>query len=317
MALNLTTTKLLMLTLAAFRTRVPQLRSISTDFSDGTLRLGETVKAHIPTIPTVGTYDATTGYRNGAVEARSLLADVDVVVDSHKHVTLKWKHLTAIADQKTVIEPLIGNAAYALGKAMLDSVLAKVLAANASYKVEEVIANVDRDTLAACRKLMNANGASAEGRVIIGNSDFVGNFGDDQRISSKLYSGQQTEANAYSHWQNVEGFRDIWEYPDMPANGEDLMGVALEPRAIALRAGIPDATFNLAKSLGIPSVANTEVMTDPETGFSLLAINWQEPGTFDLNCTLVSIWGSAVGRQGGDAGAVTDKALVRFVDTTP
>lgn len=313
---TLTTAKILMLTLAAFRTRVPQLRALSTDFSDGTLRLGETVKAHVAAIPTVGTYDAATGYRNGAVEARSLLEDVDVLVDQHKHVTLKWKHLTAIEDQKKVTDLLIGNAAYALGKAMLDSVLAKITVANASFKVESPVADVDRTTLGAARKVMNANGASPVGRVILGNSDFVGNFGDDQRISSKLYSGQQTEENAYAHWQNVEGFREIWEYPDMPANAQDLMGVAFEPAGICLRAGLPDATFNLARELGIPAVASTEVMTDPDTGFSLLAINWQEPGTFDLNCTLVSIWGSAVGRQGGDAGAVTDKAIVRFVDTT-
>lgn len=317
MSLTLTTSRILMLTLAAFRQRVPQIAALSTDFSEGPLRLNETVIAHIPAIPTVGTYDADTGYRNGSQEARSLLVDVPVTVDQHKHVTLKWKHLTAIADQKTVIEPLIGNAAYALGKAMLDSVLAKILVANSSYKVEKAVASVDRDTLSAARKIMNANGAAEVGRVVIGNTDFVGNFGDDQRITSKLYSGQQTEENAYAHYQNVEGFRHIWEYPGFPANGQALMGVAFEPSAIALKAGIPDATFNLAAELGIPAVASTEVMTDPDTGFSLLAINWQEPGTFDLNCTLVALWGSAVGKQGGDAGTVTDKGLVRFVDTTP
>jgi hypothetical protein len=55
-------------------------------------------------------------------------------------------------------------------------------------------------------------------------------------------------------------------------------------------------------------------MSDPETGFTLLAINWQSPGTFDLNLTLAAVWGSAVGKQGGSADAITDKAALRFVD---
>ena len=313
---TLSATRILQETLEAFRTRVPMLGAMSTNFDDRPIRLGETVKAHITTLPTASTWDANTGYANGANEARSLMEDVDVVVDQHRFVTIKWGHINNITDQKDSITHMASNAAYVLGKAMVDSILAKVTAANISYNVGVLDAEADRETLRDARKLMNENGAAPLGRVIIGNSDFTGAFGDDPRIASRDYSGQQTEADAFAHWRNIEGFGDIWEYPDFPANAHDLIGVAFESRAICLRAGLPDHTFNLAQQLGIPAIANTEVVTDPDTGFSLLGITWQQPGTFELATTLAAVWGSAVGKQGGDAGTITDKAALRFVETT-
>ena len=314
MATTLSTTKILQDVLKSFRVQVPALRALSTDFGSDSLRLGETVLAHIPTLPSTSTWDNDTGYANGSQTARSLMVDVPVVVDSHKFVTLQWKHINNIADQKDSVAQMVSNAAYVLGKAMLDSVLAKFLAANVSRAETVALADVDRETLKNARKKMNLAGAAAEGRVILGNSDFIGALGDDPLIASKDYSGQLTEANAYAHYRNLEGFRDIWEYPEFPDNDEDLMGIAFEPRAVALRAGIPDHTFDLAGQLGVPEIGSHEIMADPDTGFSLLAINWQSPGTFDLNLTLAAIWGSAVGKQNGSANAITDKAALRFVD---
>lgn len=314
MATTLSTSKILALTLASFKKKLPMLSAFSTDFRSDPVKLDETVIAHIPTIPSVGTWDNSTGYANGGQTARSLMVDVPVLVDQHKHVTLRWDHINNIKDQKESVDEMVGNAAYALGKAMLDSVLAKFVAANVSRSVTTLWENVDRETLKDARKLMNTAGAASEGRVVIGNTDFIGQFGDDQRISSRDYSGQNVEGNAYAHYMNVEGFAHIWEYPDMPHNSENIMGVALEPRAVAIRAGVPDATFDLAAKLGIPSIANTEIMSDPDTGLTLMAINWMTPGTFNLNLTITAIWGSAVGKQGGSADAICDKAALLFID---
>lgn len=317
MSTTLTATKILALTLASFRKQLPMLHAMSTDFGAEPLRLGESATAHIPSLPTISTWDATTGYGNGANSARGLMVDVPVTVDSHKFVTLEWGHINNITDQKDSIDQMVSNAAYVLGKAMLDSILAKFVAANVSRSVSSLWEDADRETLKAVRKLMNIAGAASEGRVIIGNTDFIGQLGDDARIASNDFSGQRTEASAYAHYRNVEGFRDIMEYPDLPANAENIMGIAFEPRAVALRAGIPDHTFDLAKALGVPSVANTEVMTDPDSGFTLLAITWMTPATFKLNLTLAAVWGSAVGKQAGSASTICDNAACLLIDAAP
>jgi hypothetical protein len=89
---------------------------------------------------------------------------------------------------------------------------------------------------------------------------------------------------------------------------ENISGIFFEPAAIALRAGIPAATNELAAQLGIPTSMAMEAMTDPNSGFSLAMMKWQQPGTANLYISPASIWGSSVGRQAGAAGAITDKA---------
>jgi len=97
------------------------------------------------------------------------------------------------------------------------------------------------------------------------------------------------------------------------AGYENLSIAAFEPRAIALRTGLPDHPFDLARSLGIPNIAGVDVVTDPDTGLSLMGIRWMKPGTFDLKLTMTLLWGSSVGRQGGSAGNITDKGGHRVV----
>lgn len=394
---TLTVPKLLKGTIAGFKKRAPFLKAMSTDFTAEPLTLGNTITGHIRILPTASTYDANNGgYKAGANEGRSLLVDIPLKVDNHKHVTLKWSHLNSIADEKDSLEQALDDAGYVLAKAMADSVLAKAHSGNLSYSVTESAANVDRDTLGAARKLMNSNGAAVTGRVVLGSSDFCETLDADPRIASRDYYAQQTEGDALLHLRNVAGFRDVWEYPDLPANPvtgsvvvataatniltpvgdvpppgskvrftttttlpgglsaattyyvlagtaatnfkvsatyngteiditdtgtgthsfagyENIQAIAFEPRLIALTTGIPDHTFDVAAKLGIPKIASAEVMTDPDTGFTLMAISWMEVGTFDLYVTIVSLWGSAVGRQNGTGGAITDKAGVRFI----
>jgi hypothetical protein len=99
------------------------------------------------------------------------------------------------------------------------------------------------------------------------------------------------------------------------AGYENLAGAFFEPRAIIIRTGLPDHPFEVAQALGIPSIAGVDVVTDPDTGLSLMGIRWMQPGTFDLKLTMTLMWGTAVGRQAGAAGAICDKAGHRLVTT--
>ena len=76
---------------------------------------------------------------------------------------------------------------------------------------------------------------------------------------------------------------------------------------------LPEDPSQLARSLGVPSISATDVVTDEETGLSLMGITWQDPGTFDLYYTVVIMYGAAAGKQGGSAGALTDYAGHRLI----
>jgi hypothetical protein len=313
---TLTATEILSDVMGPFKQFLPMLNSFSTRLTAEKVALNGSLIGHIRTLPTASTYDAAQGgYKNGATSAAGLLTDIPITVDQHPHVPIKITHLTNIAAQKNVYQDNIADAAYVLAKAVLQNVLAKVVAANVSQKTTEAIVETDRDTLGGIRKAMNLLAGGSFPRAGIVNSDVFESLDADPRIASRDYYGQQTGGSPLGHLVNVAGFRDIWEYPDMPANAENLSGFFFDPRAVALVTGLPDHNDQLARALGLPTVMKTEVVTDPETGLSFMGLMWQEQGTLDIYMTVTLLFGSVVGKQavGNAAGVATDYAGHRLV----
>lgn len=131
------------------------------------------------------------------------------------------------------------------------------------------------------------------------------------RVSDTTFKVGSSLANALAG--TVVDITDAGTGTHTVSGYENLTGAFFEPRAIAIRTGLPDHPFSLAQSLGIPNIAGVDVVTDPDTGLSLMGIRWMKPGTFDLKLTMTLLWGSAVGRQGGSAAGITDKAGQRLV----
>jgi hypothetical protein len=395
MATTLSTTLILQKTLAAYRTLFPFMGRMGTAFDDSPLRYLDTVKAHIRTLPSATSYDGTTGYQVNGNSARSLLTDVPITVDNHKHVPILFEHLNLIKDQKDVYEGAIADAAYVLGKAMVDSVLAKVKSSNISYGETATTANSDLDVIANITTTMNTNGAMPMGRIGLVSSAVAQALELDTRVQSRDYYGITTGESSLRVFRNVGGFAAIYEYPDLPGNNaatqtftaattdictatahgfqtgdrvrvsstttlpaglsaattyyviyltantfklatsdanatagtaiditdtgtgthsivgyENVTGLFFSPESIAIRAGVPSQTSELAATLGIPQTMLMEKLSDPTSGFSLGLMKWQAAGTGDLWISPTSIWGSAIGRQAGTAGAITDKGAL-------
>ena len=68
-----------------------------------------------------------------------------------------------------------------------------------------------------------------------------------------------------------------------------------DPRAICLATRLPSDSTDLARSLGVPNIADTTAVTDPESGLSFLGIMHMQPGTLDLFLTVTVLYGSTVG----------------------
>lgn len=317
MATTLTSAEILQDVLDAFKVNVPALNRMGTDFRIGTLKLDKKYTAHIVGLPTVQNYVAGSGgYKNGAQSARGLMTDVDVTVNTHKHVPLKWEYINMIKDDKAAYEKAIRNAGYVLAKALIDSICAGFTVANFSQNSIFTAANSDVDMLIDIGGDMNIAGANNEGRVLLINTDVANTLSADSRITSREFVGAVQGGNSYRRWANTYGFADILEYPSLPSNSENMIGMAFESRAFALVAGAPDDHSELASQLGIPAVQNTEMVTDPETGLTMAAVSWQEQGTNDLYWSPTILWGLAFGKQGGSNGAITDYAGHRLMSAS-
>lgn len=300
---------------SAIAVQAPLLTRVAGEFTAEPLKKGQQAIAHIAQRPTVSDYDYAdaAGYGAGATEANTLVEDRTVTISSHKHAPIKVSYLQALQDQKQVYQAVLAEAAAAIGKAIVDDGLAQILAANFSESTTETIANTDRDTLGAVRTAMNKVGAATSGRTAIFNSDAFESLDADPRIASRDYYGQQTGGQPLGMLRNVAGFEQVMEYPDLPTNAENLSGFAMDPRAMAIKTGLPNDIESIRQQTGAPAAANFETITDPDTGLTLLGITWQQPGTFHIFMSVTLMWGWSVGSAGGSAGDIADYCGHRII----
>lgn len=316
MALTLSTAQILELVMDAFKVRLPFLATaFATDFSDEKAKLNQTVNARIAGLPSVQDYDATSGYKPNAADAKTLLDDVPVTINQHKHVPIKLDFLDAAStvNQINLLEEATMNCGYVLAKSIVDYCLGLVVAANFSQSTTSIVANSDLDLLVSVREALNGIGANTMGRFGIVGSGVMSTLTTDSRIASGDYHGQMIGDDALGHLRGIQGFSNIWEYPDMPANAENLSAFFGTKESVVLATRVPNDTSEIAKAAGIPQVASFETMTDEDTGLTLLGIKWIEQGTFDLYCTVSVMYGAVAGKQGGTAGDKTDYAGHRVV----
>lgn len=106
---------------------------------------------------------------------------------------------------------------------------------------------------------MNVVNGGALPRAGIVNSDVFETLDSDTRIISRDVYGQATGGVPLGHLTNVKGFSDVWEYPGLPSNAQNLSGFFFDPRAVAVVFGLPDHNFNLAEELGLPMVMKQEI----------------------------------------------------------
>lgn len=216
---TLTVEEILADVLDAFKVRVPALNRMGRDFRTGGLKLGQSYKAHIAGIPTVGDYDENSGgYQAGAQSARALLTDVPITVDKHKKVSLKWQHLNSIADKKQEYDKVIANAGYALAKAVILDILTKVSRRTLTNQTIEAEVSSDYDVIEAIRSDMNLAGASDMGRFGIVNTAVASALHLDERVLSGDYRGQMDGASALRVFRNLAGFEEVFEWPELPTN---------------------------------------------------------------------------------------------------
>lgn len=215
---TLTTGEILADVMDAFKTRVPALNRMGTDFVSGVLKLNQTYTAHIAGIPTVSSYDTTTGYANGATAARGLLTDVPVTVSNHPTCPLKWLHLDNIKDKKREYTKVIGNAGYALAKDMIDDIGTGLNTRNFTNEIVVATANFDYDELMKITGQANGQGMMSTGRTLLVNTAVANVLFADERLISKDYSGQLVGGDGIRRAVNVGGFAEIIEWPEMPSN---------------------------------------------------------------------------------------------------
>ena len=311
LAVTLSVPEILLDVLDAFKLELFPLTGFSTDFSSKTARKGDVITAHIASVPSSADYDATTGFANGATAAEDLLSDVPCTLDTFKHVPVRVKFLSQLQSKMPLYKEAVRNTAYALAKLVLDTALGKVLATNFSTVQAIPDANFTLDSMEVLRNSLNANAASGRNRFGLVNTTYAAALQNDDRVKSSLYYAQLNGDSGYRVFRNIAGFGRVVEYPDFPANGENLGGFFGDPRAITIASRLIDFA-DVADEMGVPRIMDFVPVTDPETGLTLMSVAWQQSGTGDIYYTVAVLFGVTAGKQAGSNGTITDKAGLRL-----
>lgn len=306
MALTLSPKLLATRALQAYKQKFPILGNIGTDLKEESAMKGQEVIARISKIPTVSDFNGVQAA--GAQDSKTLLEDIPVILDRNRQALIEWTQSDVESAQIKLLEAA-DNLGYAIAKDVIDHALSKVLAANFTAAVTN--ASPDKSTLRAITKTMNANGAG-DMRYGIVSSDVYDTLEDDPEITSKDYHGQAQGGNPWGSLHNVGGFTDIWEYPSVPANGENLSGFFFDSSAFVLSARPMTTTEGLRQSMGVPAQAVVGVVRDPLTGLTFTTFTWQSNTTFNLLTKMVVLYGISAGKEGGASGEKTDNGGCRL-----
>lgn len=227
MATTLTVEEILRDVIDAFKIQFPIIQKMSTDFRPTSLKLEKTYDAHIVSLPSISEYDADNGgYRANATNVRDLIEDVPVTVDQHPKVSLKATHLNAIKDDKQEYDKVIAGAGFVIGKNMMTNIVSKFNARTISQSSTFSTANSDYDAIENIRDDMNLIGAHPMGRNGIVNTAVAGSLQLDSRVLSSDYRGEMNGANAYRRFQNISGFEEVMEWPELPSNNGSAVTVS-------------------------------------------------------------------------------------------
>lgn len=241
----------------------PFLRFIAADYSDEQAEFGRAIKIQTPGAFTAGTWTRANGY--AASDAAQ--SELSLTIDQHPYVTYSFDDQERSSASIPLIERFAQAGAHAIGKAMVDQIIALVTAANFTNATTQAISGFNRASVINGGIALNARKVPSVGRVLLLNSTAYGNLlGDAVLVANP---GSASDAVRSGELGNVHGFR-AFEFPQLPNTG-NLYGIALAPGALLMATRLP----TLPEPSGFNGMLRT--VAEEKSGLSIQMRQWYDP----------------------------------------
>jgi len=268
--------------------KLPILNNVSVNLSASVGRAGKTVFVPIMGAGTASEFN----------KVSNNLSDVDGAEMTSSSVTLKhFKYVDEFSPldiQEYGMQYLINAYAKTAAQAIVDKTWAEIGAVftTANFATEEIVALNDfgYDDVTQAQFLLDTAKAGEPRSFLVGNG-----YLKSLRNDSKIYGSLNPAANAVvtsGSVGQVAGM-DIYQWNQIPANGENLAGVAMGPDSLLVATGIP-----MAEIAGFNASVSTA-----ESGLSVQVLVGQAE-TGNIRCISQILVGAAKGRS---------TSLVRYV----
>jgi len=268
--------------------KLPILNSVSVNLSASIGRAGKTVFVPIMGAGTASEYNKTTNN----------LSDVDGAEMTSSSVTLKhFKYVDEFSPldiQEYGMQYLINAYAKTAAQAIVDKTWAEIgsvfTAANFATSATVALADFGYDDVTQAQFLLDSAKAGQPRSFLVGNG-----YLKSLRNDAKIYGSLNPSANTVVTTGNVGQVAgmDIYQWNQIPANGENLAGVAMGPDSLLVATGIP-----MAEIAGFTSSVATA-----ESGLSVQVLVGQAE-TGNIRCIAQILVGANKGRS---------TSLVRYV----
>jgi hypothetical protein len=279
-------------TLEILTQELPMLKAITTDFSDQIVSYGDSLKTRIVGIPSVQTYNTTTGWPTNSDVTTT---DVTITYNQFKGVPIQFLGHEVGGTIRRLFDEVAPAQAWALADNMVDYVLALITAGNFSNSTLAALVDFDRSIVIDMGTEMRGRGvpAGAGNRTLMLNSAYFGQLAKDSAIVS-LAANQRADIITDGILPNVHGFRVI-DAPTLPTTG-NLVGFGFSKSALVLASRLSADYVN-----AIPGSNNgsLSVVTTP-SGFSANLVQYVNHSNAASVSRLEVIYGASAGQ--GNAG---------------
>lgn len=277
----------------AFAAELAPLAAFSTDFSPEAQAIGATVAVAIPANITAST--TPNAYET---EDTAALGAANVPLTGYAKATVAITDQQAATSTAAKLEKFATQQAKAVARKIIADAWALILNATYSQKVTKALGSFSSGDVRALRVLLDKADVPVEDRSLILNPDFYDKLTADTtiNIASALHYGG-TEVVRDGLIPKYLGFA-MHNSNIIPANGENLVGFAVHPSAMAI-------AIRPLKPQAPGEYLETRVVSDEKSGISLGYRRHYSPGTGKHFCTFEAVYGAVAAVPAGLARIVT------------
>jgi len=211
----------------AFTDTLVPLTNFSTDFGGSITKGNKTVS-----VPVYGAKSSSAFAGDYTANADSTLTDVDVVIDQHLYTSVHITDTEAANSKAANLELMAIQAVQGLALDVMQDVLSVVTLANFGAAIVKAKASFTSDTVVDVKDACDVDKMPGAGRVLLLDDGHYNALLKDTSIKNADHYGSQIAIQA-GMIPNLVGFK-TFQTGAIPANGENLVGMAAVPSAIAI-----------------------------------------------------------------------------------
>lgn len=284
---SLTSDLIVLKALDLLKLNFPTLKAVTTDFTAESVKYGQNIQTRIITVPTVTSYNTTTGY----AVSNAATSDVTVVINKHNSLTISVNANEASGTGRDLFGEQVEVMQYALGKDLVDSLYALFIIGTYTNATTVATASITRTTLpVALAQAFNTRGVPQMKRSLLLNAAAFAALAVDPTVV-QLATYQEPNIIKEYTLPKLSGFQPI-EAINLPGTG-NMTGFAFTPDAAIIATRLP---MDYTQALPGSSYGSVSTITNPDTGISVLKTDFVDHKLGSANSRIAWMYGVAAGQ---------------------